>query len=82
MNTNNKVHLDVLFDMLNNNDSNYAYFAASRVAHVAHLLRIQAAHSELKIMIDRLIELRRLNRLEDDANELLDRCINTYSLKD
>jgi hypothetical protein len=83
MNTSaNNINLEVLFDMLNNTDSNYSYFAASRITHVAHLLTIKGANLELKTMIDRLVELRRLNKLEDDSNELLDQCINNYTRKD
>jgi hypothetical protein len=39
--TGGKVNLEVLFDMLNSSDSNFAYFAASKAANLARLLSLQ-----------------------------------------
>lgn len=61
----NKPNLDVLLDMLNNNDPNFSYFAASRLPIIMILLENTQEQGLIVKLIDKLSELKRSGKLDD-----------------
>lgn len=61
----NKPNLDVLLDMLNNNDPNLSYFAASRLPIIMVLLESTQEYALITKLLDKLYEIRKSDRLED-----------------
>lgn len=61
----NKPNLDVLLDMLNNNDPNLSYFAASRLPTIMILLENTQEYALIAKLLERLCEIRKSDKLED-----------------
>lgn len=74
-------NLDVLFDMLNHNDPNFSYFAASRLPLIAKLLEACQEREVLATLTDKLAEIKSSDKLDTESNQFLDYCIAKYGRK-
>lgn len=56
-------NIEVVLDMLNHNDANLSYFAATRLKFIFGLLEIAQERETMDRLIDKLLEMRNSGRL-------------------
>lgn len=64
--------------MLNSSDTNLSYFAATRLPYIFKLLEVSQEWEAMNKLVDKLVELRKSGRLEDETHEFVDHCIGKY----